>query len=69
MWRDPRNEKELQLEHTVVTTGEAIIQRFAGYTHLRQEHKEGYVYEMDLQRMGPLRRFFRGPSAGAFFPL
>ena len=52
MWRDPERKKSYSLEHTVVTTGEAIIQRFAGYTNLRQEHKEGYVYEMDFTEDG-----------------
>lgn len=52
MWRDPERKKNYSLEHTVVTTGEAIIQRFAGYTNLRQEHKKGYVYEMDFTEDG-----------------
>lgn len=52
MWRDPERRKNYSLEHTVVTTGESIIQRFAGYTNLRQEHKEGYVYEMAFAQDG-----------------
>ena len=58
MWRDPERKKSYSLEHTVVTTGEAIIQRFAGYTNLRQEHKEGYVYDMTFTEDGT-------PSGGA----
>ena len=52
MWRDPERRKSYSLEHTVVTTGESIIQRFAGYTNLRQEHKEGYVYDMAFAEDG-----------------
>ncbi|WP_297210716.1 DUF3048 domain-containing protein [uncultured Flavonifractor sp.] len=52
MWRDPERRKSYSLEHTVVTTGEAIIERFAGYTNLRQEHEEGYVYEMAFTEDG-----------------
>ena len=48
MWRDPERRKSYSLEHTVVTTGDSIIQRFAGYTNLRQEHEEGYTYQMDF---------------------
>ena len=52
MWRDPERKKSYSLEHTVVTTGDAIIERFAGYTNLRQEHKEGYVYDMAFTEDG-----------------
>lgn len=52
MWRDPERRKSYSLEHTVVTTGDAIIERFAGYTNLRQEHKEGYVYDMTFTEDG-----------------
>ncbi len=52
MWRDPERKKSYSLEHTVVTTGESIIQRFAGYTNLRQEHREGYVYDMAFAEDG-----------------
>lgn len=52
MWRDPERRKSYSLEHTVVTSGEAIIQRFAGYTNLRQEHKEGFVYDMAFTEDG-----------------
>ena len=52
MWRDPERRKSYSLEHTVVTTGESIIQRFAGYTNLRQDHKEGYVYDMAFAEDG-----------------
>lgn len=52
MWRDPQRRKNYSLEHTVVTTGNAIIERFAGYTALRQEHPEGYVYDMCFTENG-----------------
>jgi hypothetical protein len=48
MWRDPERRKSYSLEHTVVTTGDAIIQRFGEYTNLRQEHEDGYTYQMDF---------------------
>lgn len=52
MWRDPERRKSYSLEHTVVTTGASIIERFAGYSSLRQEHEEGYVYEMAFAEDG-----------------
>lgn len=48
MWRDPERRRSYSLEHTVVTTGDAITERFAGYTNLRQEHRDGYTYEMNF---------------------
>ena len=34
-------------EHSVITTGETIVERFAGYS-FQQEHQEGYAYEMNF---------------------
>lgn len=45
MWRDPQRKKSYSLEHTVITTGDTIIERFATY-NFRQEHETGYRYEM-----------------------
>ena len=46
MWRDPERRQHYSLEHTVVTTGEMIVERFAGYDNLRQEHEAGWSYDM-----------------------
>lgn len=48
MWRDAQRRKEYSLEHTVVTTGEAILREFAGYTSLRQEHRADVTYGLDF---------------------
>lgn len=52
MWRDSERRKSYSLEHTVVTSGDAVCERFAGYTGLRQEHEDGYVYEMSFVQDG-----------------
>ena len=52
MWRDPERRKSYSLEHTVGTTGASIIERFAGYGSLRQEHEEDYTYEMTFAEDG-----------------
>lgn len=52
MWRDPERRKTYSLEHTVVTTGEAIATRFAGYSSLRLEHADGYAYDMAFAEDG-----------------
>ena len=62
MWRDPERKQHYSLEHTVVTTGEMIQERFAGYTNLRQEHEEGWTYEMEFAEDGTPAA---GESAGA----
>ena len=36
----------------MVTSGDAVCERFAGYTGLRQEHEDGYVYEMSFAQDG-----------------
>ena len=52
MWRDPERRKSYSLEHTMVTTGQAIQEQFAGYDHLRLEHEEGYTYDMAFAEDG-----------------
>ena len=47
MWRDPERRKSYSLEHTVVTTGETIMELLPTYS-LRLEHEEGYTYDMDF---------------------
>ena len=56
MWRDPERKQQYSLEHTVVTTGEMIQERFAGYTNLRQEHEEAGPTRWSLPRTAPRRR-------------
>lgn len=42
-WRDADRIKNNGSVHSVVTTGDTIIEKFAGYS-FRQEHEEGYTY-------------------------
>lgn len=58
MWRDPERRKTYSLEHTVVTTGDNLVSKLAGYTNLRLEHKEGYAYDMTFAEDGT-------PASGA----
>ena len=48
MWRDPERRKTYSLEHTVVTTGDAVVNQLESYTNLRRDHREGYTYEMNF---------------------
>lgn len=50
-WRDADRIKNNGSVHSVVTTGETIIEKFAGYS-LRQEHKEGYTYPQTFVENG-----------------
>lgn len=52
MWRDPERRKSYSLEHTVVTTGEAIAQWLPEYSGVRLEHEDGYTYEMRFAEDG-----------------
>ncbi len=52
MWRDPERRKTYSLEHTVVTTGDTIVEKLASYSNLRRDHKEGYLYEMAFAEDG-----------------
>lgn len=47
MWRDPVRRQSYSLEHTVVTTGQSILERLPTY-NIRLDHKDGYTYEMDF---------------------
>ena len=51
MWRDPERRKSYSLEHTVVTTGETIMELLPTYS-LRLEHEEGYTFDMDFAADG-----------------
>ena len=41
-WRDAERRKTMDYEHTLVTSGEKILEYAA--SHFRTEHKDGYVY-------------------------
>lgn len=51
MWRDPDRRRTMSLEHTVVTSGEMISEKFPKYS-FRKEHEEGYTYEMAFAEDG-----------------
>ena len=51
MWRDPTRRQTMSLEHTVITTGDKIQELFPTYS-FRQEHEDGYVYEMAFTEDG-----------------
>ena len=51
MWRDPVRKQSYSLEHTVVTTGQSIMDRLPTY-NIRLDHKDGYVYEMNFAEDG-----------------
>lgn len=51
MWRDPVRRQSYSLEHTVVTTGQVIMERLPTYD-IRLDHKDGYTYEMDFAEDG-----------------
>ena len=41
MWRDAGRRRSLGYEHSVITTGETIVQKFDSYS-FRKDHPEGY---------------------------
>lgn len=51
MWRDPVRKQNYSLEHTVVTTGQTIIERLPTY-NIRLDHEDGYHYEMNFAQDG-----------------
>lgn len=51
MWRDPVRRQTYSLEHTVVTTGQSIMERLPTY-NIRLDHKDGYTYEMEFAENG-----------------
>ena len=51
MWRDPVRRQTYSLEHTVVTTGQTIIDLLPTY-NIRLDHKDGYTYEMEFAEDG-----------------
>jgi hypothetical protein len=50
-WRDTDRIKQNGMVHSVVTSGEKIQELFPTYS-FRQEHEEGYVYEMAFAQDG-----------------
>ena len=51
MWRDPVRKQSYSLEHTVVTTGQSIMDRLPTY-NIRLDHEDGYHYEMNFAQDG-----------------
>ena len=51
MWRDPDRKRNNGSVHSVVTTGAQIMKLFPTYS-FRQEHEDGYVYEMAFAEDG-----------------
>ncbi|MGM9606025.1 MAG: DUF3048 domain-containing protein [Oscillospiraceae bacterium] len=50
-WRDADRIKKNGMVHSVVTSGETILELFPTYS-FRQEHEEDYVYEMQFSEDG-----------------
>lgn len=50
-WRDADRIRENGMVHSVVTSGETILELFPTYS-FRQEHEEDYVYEMQFAEDG-----------------
>lgn len=50
-WRDANRIKNNGMVHSVVTSGETILELFPTYS-FRQEHEEDYVYEMQFSEDG-----------------
>ena len=50
-WRDAERIKNNGSVHSVVTTGDTILEKFAGYS-FRQEHEEGYTYPQQFVDLG-----------------
>jgi len=42
-WRDKTRRTNAGLEHSVMTSGETILELFPTYTKLRRQHKDGYL--------------------------
>ena len=42
-WRDPTRRQNAGLEHSVLTSGDKILQLFPTYTSLRKTHDDGYT--------------------------
>lgn len=47
MWRDPTRKKNLGSVHSVVTTGDMVTRVLPTLT-IRQEHEDGYAYQIDF---------------------
>lgn len=47
MWRDTARRKNMGYEHSVITTGSTIREKFEQYS-FRKDHQEGYTYPMSF---------------------
>lgn len=51
-WRDRDRRRNAGYEHSVLTSGEKILELFPTYTNLRQTHKEGYTTPFQFHEDG-----------------
>lgn len=57
MWRDTSRRKSMGYEHSVITSGSTIAEKFEGYS-IRLDHDAGYTYNMQFAPNG-------APTGGA----
>ena len=60
-WRDQDRRKSMGLEHSVLTSGETILELLPTYKRVTLEHEEGYTYPMSFLPAGETAR---GEAAG-----
>ena len=60
-WRDQDRRKSMGLEHSVLTSGETILELLPTYRRVTLEHEEGYTYPMSFLPAGETAR---GEAAG-----
>ncbi|MGI5962663.1 MAG: DUF3048 domain-containing protein [Lawsonibacter sp.] len=51
-WRDAERKKNMGLEHSVLTSGETILELLPTYKRVTLEHKEGYSYPISFLAEG-----------------
>ena len=51
-WRDPERRKSMGLEHSVLTSGDTILELLPTYKRVTLEHKEGYAYPISFLEEG-----------------
>ena len=47
-WRDQTRRKTMGLEHSVLTSGDTILELLPTYSRVKLEHKEGYTYPISF---------------------
>ena len=61
-WRDPVRRKNAGLEHSVLTSGEKILELLPTYKRVKLEHREGYSFSWEFLEEGESAQ---GTPAGA----